>query len=71
MFVEWNNAMRQLPYSCWNVAGIALLRMKKSPVNSLNQAMLADLNIALEKLENDKKCRGLIITSVSIVLFHV
>uniref|UniRef100_K1Q3R9 Enoyl-CoA delta isomerase 1, mitochondrial n=1 Tax=Magallana gigas TaxID=29159 RepID=K1Q3R9_MAGGI len=43
--------------------GIAVLSMNKPPVNSLNLEFLTELNIALEKVENDKQCKGLIITS--------
>ncbi|XP_048757865.2 enoyl-CoA delta isomerase 1, mitochondrial-like [Ostrea edulis] len=43
--------------------GIAVLSMNKAPVNSLNLEYLTELNIALEKVENDKHCKGLIITS--------
>ncbi|XP_048757866.1 enoyl-CoA delta isomerase 1, mitochondrial-like [Ostrea edulis] len=43
--------------------GIAVLSMNKPPVNILNLEYLTELNIALEKVENDKHCKGLIITS--------
>lgn len=43
--------------------GIAVLSMNKPPVNSLSLEFLTELNIALEKVENDKQCKGLIITS--------
>jgi len=43
--------------------GIATLTMGKKPVNSLNLEMLTDLNIALDKLQADRSCKGLILTS--------
>lgn len=43
--------------------GIALLRMNKKPVNSLNLDMLTELTITLDKLESDNRCNGLVITS--------
>ena len=46
------------------VSGIATLKMHRKPVNGLNLEMLTDLNIALEKAENEKSCRGLVLTSV-------
>lgn len=38
--------------------------MHRKPVNGLNLEMLTDLNIALEKVESEKSCRGLVLTSV-------
>ena len=46
------------------VSGVATLKMHRKPVNGLNLEMLTDLNIALEKAENEKSCRGLVLTSV-------
>ncbi|KAI0230048.1 Enoyl-CoA delta isomerase 1, mitochondrial [Lamellibrachia satsuma] len=43
--------------------GIATLKMHRKPVNGLNLEMLTDLNIALEKVESEKSCRGLVLTS--------
>ncbi|KAK2182608.1 hypothetical protein NP493_347g03076 [Ridgeia piscesae] len=43
--------------------GIATLEMHRKPVNGLNLEMLTDLNIALEKAENEKSCKGLVLTS--------
>lgn len=44
-------------------AGVAVLKLKNPPVNSLSLGFLTELNINLEKLENDKTFRGIIITS--------
>lgn len=49
--------------------GIAILRMQKKPVNTLSLQTLMNLNIALEKLEQDRRYNGLIITSVIPKLF--
>nr|XP_046271166.1 enoyl-CoA delta isomerase 1, mitochondrial-like [Scatophagus argus] len=43
--------------------GVALMRMQSPPVNSLSLDFLTEFCIATEKLEMDKSCRGLIITS--------
>lgn len=44
--------------------GVAVLKLKNPPVNSLSLEFLTELNINLEKLENDKTFQGIIITSV-------
>ena len=44
--------------------GIATLTMDKKPVNSLNLDFLTQLAIAVEKLENDRSCKGVVLTSV-------
>uniref|UniRef100_A0A3B3ZUA3 Enoyl-CoA delta isomerase 1, mitochondrial n=1 Tax=Periophthalmus magnuspinnatus TaxID=409849 RepID=A0A3B3ZUA3_9GOBI len=43
--------------------GVAVLSMQSPPVNSLSLDLLTELCINLEKLEMDRACRGLIITS--------
>ncbi|XP_071759215.2 enoyl-CoA delta isomerase 1, mitochondrial [Centroberyx gerrardi] len=43
--------------------GVAVMRMQSPPVNSLSLDFLTEFSISLEKLEMDKSCRGLIITS--------
>src|SRR6218665_421969 len=53
---------------CWCFVGIAVLELKRKPVNGLNLEFLTELNTPLEKLENDKQINGLIITSVSLKL---
>ena len=45
------------------------MRLQRKPVNSLNIEMLTDLIIAIEKIENDKMSNGLVITSVSSMVF--
>ncbi|XP_026340794.1 enoyl-CoA delta isomerase 1, mitochondrial isoform X2 [Ursus americanus] len=44
-------------------AGVAVMKMRNPPVNSLSLEFLTELLISLEKLENDKTFRGIIITS--------
>lgn len=44
--------------------GVALMSMQSPPVNSLSLEFLTELAIAVEKLEMDKSCRGIILTSV-------
>uniref|UniRef100_G3SM96 Enoyl-CoA delta isomerase 1, mitochondrial n=1 Tax=Loxodonta africana TaxID=9785 RepID=G3SM96_LOXAF len=43
--------------------GVAVLKFKNPPVNSLSLGMLMELVISLEKLENNKAIRGIVITS--------
>lgn len=43
--------------------GYAVLRMNKPPVNSMSLELLTELNIQLDKLENDKDISGVILTS--------
>ncbi|KAH0632062.1 hypothetical protein JD844_020123 [Phrynosoma platyrhinos] len=43
--------------------GIAVMKLKSPPVNSLSLDFLTEFSINLEKLENDKGCRGVILTS--------
>ena len=43
--------------------------MCRKPVNSLSLEMFTDMIIALEKLENDKNIRALILGSVSYFEF--
>nr|XP_019568713.1 PREDICTED: enoyl-CoA delta isomerase 1, mitochondrial [Rhinolophus sinicus] len=44
-------------------AGVAVMKLKNPPVNSLSLELLTELVISLEKLENDKTVRGVVITS--------
>lgn len=41
------------------------MKLRNPPVNSLSLELLTELVISLEKLENDKTFRGVILTSVS------
>ncbi|XP_059572398.1 enoyl-CoA delta isomerase 1, mitochondrial isoform X1 [Alligator mississippiensis] len=43
--------------------GVAVMKMKSPPVNSLSLDFLTEFSISLEKLENDRGCRGVILTS--------
>ncbi|XP_074053362.1 enoyl-CoA delta isomerase 1, mitochondrial [Macrotis lagotis] len=49
--------------------GVATIKLKNPPVNSLSLELLTEFVISLEKLENDKSCRGVIITSNSPKIF--
>lgn len=49
------------------VVGIAVLKMRRPPVNSLTLEFLQEINQALVTLEQDKSCKGLILTSVRIM----
>ncbi|XP_051037191.1 enoyl-CoA delta isomerase 1, mitochondrial isoform X2 [Phodopus roborovskii] len=46
-----------------DAAGIAVMKFKNPPVNSLSLEFLTEFVISLEKLENDKTFRGVILTS--------
>ncbi|XP_036594744.1 enoyl-CoA delta isomerase 1, mitochondrial [Trichosurus vulpecula] len=43
--------------------GIATVKLKNPPVNSLSLELLTEFAISWEKLENDKSCKGVILTS--------
>lgn len=43
-----------------------MMKFKSPPVNSLSLEFLTEFSISLEKLENNRACRGVIITSVSV-----
>ncbi|KAM5152332.1 enoyl-CoA delta isomerase 1, mitochondrial [Mantella aurantiaca] len=49
--------------------GVAVMKMKNPPVNSLSLELLTEFTISLEKLEIDRGCRGLILTSASPKIF--
>ncbi|XP_070617624.1 enoyl-CoA delta isomerase 1, mitochondrial [Erythrolamprus reginae] len=44
-------------------AGLALVRLKQPPVNGLSLPLLTELGLALQKLEDARACRGLVLTS--------
>ncbi|XP_051877931.1 enoyl-CoA delta isomerase 1, mitochondrial [Pristis pectinata] len=46
-----------------NNTGVAVIKMKKPPVNSLSLEFLTEFAISMEKLEMDRECRGVILTS--------
>ncbi|KAH3861574.1 enoyl-CoA delta isomerase 1, mitochondrial-like [Dreissena polymorpha] len=50
-------------------SGVAVVKLNKPPVNSFNLEFLTEINILMEKLENDKSCRGLILTSNNNKIF--
>lgn len=47
--------------------GIAVIEMNRKPVNGLSLEFNTEFTIALDKLENDKSCRGLVLTSTQPV----
>ncbi|XP_030645846.1 enoyl-CoA delta isomerase 1, mitochondrial [Chanos chanos] len=49
--------------------GIAVMRFQSPPVNSLSLDFLTEFAISMEKLELDKGCRGLILTSAQPKVF--
>ncbi|XP_015667443.1 enoyl-CoA delta isomerase 1, mitochondrial [Protobothrops mucrosquamatus] len=44
-------------------AGVAVVRLQQPPVNGLSLALLTELCLALQKLEDHRACRGLVIAS--------
>ncbi|XP_025226377.1 enoyl-CoA delta isomerase 1, mitochondrial isoform X1 [Theropithecus gelada] len=44
-------------------SGVAVMKLKNPPVNTLSLEFLTELVICLEKLENDKSFRGVVLTS--------
>lgn len=51
---------------CLPCTGVAMMKFKSPPVNSLSLEFLTEFSISLEKLENNRACRGVIITSVRV-----
>ncbi|KAF5895189.1 enoyl-CoA delta isomerase 1, mitochondrial, partial [Clarias magur] len=49
--------------------GIAVLKFQSPPVNSMNLDFLTEFSISLEKLELDRSCRGVILTSALPKIF--
>ncbi|MBN3303871.1 ECI1 isomerase, partial [Amia calva] len=45
------------------VQGIAVMTMQTPPVNSMSLDLLTEFSISLEKLEMDRSCRGVVLTS--------
>ena len=43
---------------------VAVLELNRKPVNSFSLDFLQEINEELDKLENDRDCQGLIVTSV-------
>ncbi|XP_034046655.1 enoyl-CoA delta isomerase 1, mitochondrial isoform X2 [Thalassophryne amazonica] len=58
-----NSTSSKINVSLDQSSGVAVMRMQSPPVNSLSLDFLTQFSISLEKLEMDKSCRGLIITS--------
>ncbi|NXP50748.1 ECI1 isomerase, partial [Heliornis fulica] len=50
-------------------SGVAMMKFKSPPVNSLSLDFLTELSISLEKLENNRACRGVIFTSAVPKIF--
>ncbi len=53
------------------IVGIAVLTMTNKPANLIDLEFLTDMNSALDTLHADETCRGLIITSVSTMLWLI
>jgi enoyl-CoA hydratase/carnithine racemase len=56
----------EVPSSSFKL-GTAIMKFKNPPVNSLSLDFLTEFVISLEKLENDKTFRGVILTSVGAI----
>ncbi|XP_040448467.1 enoyl-CoA delta isomerase 1, mitochondrial [Falco naumanni] len=50
-------------------SGVATMKFKSPPVNSLSLDFITEFCISLEKLENDRTCRGVIFTSAVPKIF--
>uniref|UniRef100_A0A3Q3R650 Enoyl-CoA delta isomerase 1, mitochondrial n=1 Tax=Monopterus albus TaxID=43700 RepID=A0A3Q3R650_MONAL len=61
----WSDPKRQVYVGAFSSVstGVAVMYMQSPPVNSLSLDFLTEFCINLEKLEMDKSCRGLIVTS--------
>lgn len=58
-----NSSSQKIQVDFDQSTGVAVMRLQNPPVNSLSLEFLTEICINLEKLEMDKSCRGLIITS--------
>ncbi|KAM4531814.1 enoyl-CoA delta isomerase 1, mitochondrial [Odontesthes bonariensis] len=65
LIAQWrnNSTLPKIKVDLDQSTGVAVMRMQSPPVNSLSLDFLTELCINVEKLEMDKGCRGLIITS--------
>nr|XP_006001521.1 PREDICTED: enoyl-CoA delta isomerase 1, mitochondrial [Latimeria chalumnae] len=57
------NANKKILVEMDKSTGVALMKMANPPVNLLNLETLTEFAISMEKLELDKDCKGLILTS--------
>ena len=63
---KWHNHLRVMS-SLVNVekqGDFAVLDLNREPVNSFTLEFLQEINAELDKVDSDKDCKGLIITSV-------
>ncbi|KAK3588949.1 hypothetical protein CHS0354_043118 [Potamilus streckersoni] len=63
------SASKTLTVTMDDKTGIAEMSLNRPPVNSLSLEFMTEINIALEKLEHEKFCRGVIITSAIPKIF--
>ena len=54
-------------YVYYDISDFAVMQLNRPPVNSLSLELLTEMQISLEKLENDKTCRGVILSTVNTV----
>uniref|UniRef100_A0A8C5QY50 Enoyl-CoA delta isomerase 1, mitochondrial n=1 Tax=Leptobrachium leishanense TaxID=445787 RepID=A0A8C5QY50_9ANUR len=50
-------------------SGVAIMKLNNPPVNSLSLELLTEFCITIEKLEMDRSCRGVILTSAAPKIF--
>lgn len=66
---EFSNTLHQKiitrKYCFLSLKGVAIMQFQNPPVNSLSLDFLTEFAINVEKLELDRSCKGMIITSVS------
>ncbi|XP_063791049.1 enoyl-CoA delta isomerase 1, mitochondrial [Pseudophryne corroboree] len=72
----WHHHQSRRPFSNNKIlveldeaSGVAVMKMNNPPVNSLSLEFLTEFSISLEKLELDRGCRGLILTSAFPKIF--
>ncbi|XP_077130741.1 enoyl-CoA delta isomerase 1, mitochondrial [Ranitomeya variabilis] len=73
---SWQHYQSRRPFSNEKIlveldesTGVAVMKMKNPPVNSLSLDVLTEFSISLEKLEIDRGCRGVILTSAFPKIF--
>lgn len=60
---RWDVLDTSVPFLVFD-SGVAVMKLGSPPVNSLSLELLTEFVISLEKLENDKSFRGVLLTSV-------
>ncbi|XP_031421742.1 enoyl-CoA delta isomerase 1, mitochondrial [Clupea harengus] len=66
---RYNSTAPKIKVDLDSTSGIAVMKFQSPPVNSLSLDFLTEFAISMEKLELDKSCRGVILTSAQPKVF--